>query len=142
VRVRRATADDTHILRGFWEDSNRELDFTPYAQSAFAAELLTDHIALVAEDAGAIIGCVYAATPGDDHGFAFGLYVFPARRRQGVARALIAATADELKRRGRRFLVLSVDTPNGPARSMYEALGFVDQARILRADVDDLLGHS
>lgn len=139
MRIRAAGPDDETTLQGFWDESNRELNFTPYEQSAFAAELLTDHIALVAESAGEIIGSVYAATPGTDHGFVFGLYVVPSLRRQGVARALTAAVAEELQRQGRRFVVLSVDTPNTPARAMYDAMGFVDQARILRAEVADLL---
>jgi ribosomal protein S18 acetylase RimI-like enzyme len=143
MRIRPATLDDEPTLRALWDESGRELDFTPYEQTAFSAELLTDHIALVAEDSGVVVGSVYAATPGVEHGFVFGLYVVPSSRRQGVARALMAAVAEELQRQARRFVVLSVDTPNLPARAMYEALGFVDQARILRADVDALLGpHS
>jgi ribosomal protein S18 acetylase RimI-like enzyme len=67
------------------------------------------------------------------------LYVVLSSRRQGVGRALMVAVADELRIRGRRFVVLSVDTSNAFARAMYEELGFVDQARILRADLEDLL---
>jgi ribosomal protein S18 acetylase RimI-like enzyme len=48
--------------------------------------------------------------------------------------------AVSLQREGRRYIVLSVDTPNHPGRSLYERLGFVDAARTLRAKVDDLLG--
>jgi len=137
--IRRATLDDELSLRSLWDDSNRELDFTPYPQSKFASELVTDHVALVAEDDGAIVGTVYAALPSDEHGFVFGLYVVPVARRQGIARALMRAVAEELHQQQRQFVVLSVDTPNDPARAMYERLGFVDQARVLRADVAQLL---
>jgi ribosomal protein S18 acetylase RimI-like enzyme len=139
MRIRPATPNDATTLRALWDDSNRELESTPYAQSAFASELLTDQIALVAEEAEEIIGSVYAATPGAEHGFVFGLYVVPSSRRRGVARALVSV-AEELQRQGRRFVVLSVDGPNAPARAMYEAMGFVEQSRILRADVEDVLG--
>lgn len=139
MRIRPARRDNETTLRTLWDDSNSELDFLPYEQSVFSSELLTGSISLVAEEAGEIIGSVYAATPGVEHGFVFGLYVVPSSRRQGVARALMAAVVKELRSRGRRFVVLSVDTLNAPARAMYEAMGFVDQARILRAEAGDLI---
>ncbi len=139
MEIRRATAADEPSLRALWDAAERELDFTPYAQAGFTPELLADHIVHVAEAGGEIVGSVYAAMPGPEHGFVFGLYVVPAARRQGIARALMAAAAEELRKQGRDYVVLSVDTPNAPARAMYEALGFVDQARILRADVGRLL---
>jgi ribosomal protein S18 acetylase RimI-like enzyme len=46
--------------------------------------------------------------------------------------------ADTLHDSGRRYVVLSVDTPNTAARSLYDDLGFRDSARILRIDIDDL----
>ena len=126
-------------MRALWNAAERELDFTPYPQSEFGPELLADHVVLVAEAGGEIVGSVYVATPGPEHGFVFGLYVVPAARRQGIARALMTAAAEELREQGRRYVVLSVDTPNAEARAMYEALGFVDQSRILRADIARLL---
>jgi RimJ/RimL family protein N-acetyltransferase len=33
-----------------------------------------------------------------------------------------------------------VDTPNEAARALYERMGFVDAARMLRADVERLIG--
>jgi ribosomal protein S18 acetylase RimI-like enzyme len=44
-----------------------------------------------------------------------------------------------LRDRGRRYVVLSVDTPNESARTLYERLGFVDAARMLRVEVERLL---
>jgi ribosomal protein S18 acetylase RimI-like enzyme len=52
-------------------------------------------------------------------------------------RSIAAVLRDE----GRRYVVLGVDTPNESARAFYEQLGFVDAARTLRADVEDLLGR-
>ena len=49
------------------------------------------------------------------------------------------AIAGVLRQEGRRYIVLSVDTPNEQARALYERLGFEDAARMLRADVDTLL---
>jgi ribosomal protein S18 acetylase RimI-like enzyme len=44
-----------------------------------------------------------------------------------------------IREQGRRYVVLSVDTPNEAGRALYERLGFADAARVLRADVDGLL---
>ena len=62
----------------------------------------------------------------------------PEARRRGVAEALVRAAALILRDEGRPYLVLGVDTPNEAARALYAKLGFVDQARTLRADVDRL----
>jgi len=40
---------------------------------------------------------------------------------------------------GRRFVVLSFDTPNDGARAFYGRLGFTESARQLRSEVDRLL---
>jgi ribosomal protein S18 acetylase RimI-like enzyme len=63
----------------------------------------------------------------------------PEARRHGVAAALVRAAARILRDDDRPHLVLGVDTPNEGARALYAKLGFVDQARTLRADVDGLL---
>jgi ribosomal protein S18 acetylase RimI-like enzyme len=69
----------------------------------------------------------------------FGLYTRPEARRRGVAKALMRAIASVLRDEGRRYVVLSVDTPNEKARALYDRLGFEDAARMLRAEVDALL---
>jgi ribosomal protein S18 acetylase RimI-like enzyme len=43
---------------------------------------------------------------------------------------------------GREYVLLSVDTPNEVARAFYDALGFVDAGRTLRAEVRTLLGEA
>ncbi len=141
--VRRATPKDEPIMRMLWEEFNAETTYTPYPGSEFEASLLTDQLALLAEDGGQPVGCVYAATPTDHFGFVFGLYVRPTVRRAGLARRLMNTVAEELRGQGRRYIVLSVDTPNAAARALYDDLGFVDAARTLRVDIEELLGgHS
>jgi ribosomal protein S18 acetylase RimI-like enzyme len=49
------------------------------------------------------------------------------------------SVAEELHKAGKGYTVLSVDTPNIPARWFYEALGFTDAARSLRIEVESLL---
>jgi ribosomal protein S18 acetylase RimI-like enzyme len=130
-------------MRTLWDEFNAETTYTPYPGSEFTESLLTDQLAFLAEDAGGPVGCVYATTPSDHYGFVFGLYVRPGSRRGGVARRLMNRIAQELRDDGRRYIVLSVDTPNTAARALYDDLGFMDAARTLRVDIGELLGgHS
>lgn len=143
MAIRRATPNDAPVMRTLWDEFNAETTYTPYPGSEFAESLLIDQIAFLAEDEGKPVGCVYAATPSDHYGFVFGLYVLPGARRSGLARRLMATIAKELQDDGRRYIVLSVDTPNRAARALYDDLGFTDTARTLRVDIGELLrGHS
>ena len=74
-----------------------------------------------------------------------GLAVDPAVRRQGVARRLIDAAAEEAARRGARKLGLRVLGGNAGARALYASAGFVVEG-VLREEfwldgrfVDDVL---
>lgn len=126
-------------MQALWDEFNAETTYTPYPESPFAATLLTDHIALVAEDSLEPVGCVYANTANDHYGFVFGLYVRPLCRRRGIARDLMHAVADALRAEGKQYVLLNVETPNDGARSFYEELGFADAARTLRVEIDQLL---
>ena len=138
MEVRQATGADVEVLRGLWDASMAEATFTPYPGAPFDPAFLTDHLALVAEEEGRIVGAAYANLVSTHYGFVFGVYVRPDARRRGIARALMRAIARELRSRDRAYVVLSVDTPNAGARALYERLGFVDAARILQARVDQL----
>jgi ribosomal protein S18 acetylase RimI-like enzyme len=139
MEIRRATEADTDEMRRLWEEFTGEATYAPYSGNPFEPALLTDHIALVAEVGGEIVGTVYANMPSPHFGYVFGLYTRPDARRRGVARALMRSVAKLLRDQRRRYVVLSVDTPNEAARAFYERLGFVDAARTLRAEVDRLL---
>jgi ribosomal protein S18 acetylase RimI-like enzyme len=139
MQIRRATEADADAMRRLWDDFSAEAHYTPYPSAAFEPALLTDHVALVAEDAGEPVGTVYANVSSPHFGFVFGLYTRPDARRRGIARALMREIAVVLRDEGREHVVLSVDTPNDGARAFYERLGFIDAARTLRADVDALL---
>lgn len=64
------------------------------------------------------------------------LYLQPARKRQGLGKALLTAIAAELLERGARTMVLRTLRRN-PARSFYEKLG----ARFIPEGVDIDAGH-
>jgi ribosomal protein S18 acetylase RimI-like enzyme len=57
------------------------------------------------------------------------LYVDPAFRRRGAARALLDACADEARRRGCHALVLESGHHRAEAHRLYEAYGFEHYAR-------------
>lgn len=126
-------------MRRLWEEFNAEATFTPYPAAPFEPSLVTDHVALVAEEGGQAVGTVYANLSSPHFGFVFGLYTRPPIRRRGVARALMRAIAAVIREQGRSYVLLSVDMPNEAGRALYHRLGFVDAARTLRADVDSLL---
>ena len=54
------------------------------------------------------------------------LWVRPAARGAGVSRALFAAAAQLALDMGRPTVLLEVDDGNGPARRLYDRLGFVE----------------
>jgi ribosomal protein S18 acetylase RimI-like enzyme len=138
VNIRRATSADEVSMRALWDEFTAETTYTPWPGQPFSPSFLDEHVALVGEDDGTAAGTVYANLS-DHFGFVFGLYVRPAYRRRGHARALMRAIAAELQAEGRRYILLSVDTPNAAARSLYEGMGFTDAARMLRGNVRDLL---
>ena len=139
MEIRRATEADLNVMRRLWEHFTAEATFTPYPGTAFESSLVTKHTALLAEEDGRIVGTVYANTASPDFGYVFGLYTVPDARRRGTAVALMRAIASVLRDEGRRYVVLSVDTPNEQARALYDRLGFEDAARMLRIEVDALL---
>ncbi|HUW54899.1 MAG TPA: GNAT family N-acetyltransferase [Rhodanobacter sp.] len=52
------------------------------------------------------------------------LFVAPQARRQGVATALLAATADHARALGAASLSLSTALDNAPAQALYESMGW------------------
>ena len=139
MEVRRATKADAEVMGWLWEEFTAEATFTPYPGAPFEIALVTDHVALLAEEEGEVIGVVYANLTSPHFGYVFGLYARPRARRRGVATTLMRSIADVIRAEGRAYVVLSVDTPNEPARLFYDRLGFVDAARTLRVDIDSLL---
>ena len=74
-----------------------------------------------------------------------GLAVHPAARRRGIAAALLAASEQHVRKRGKRKLSLRVLSTNRQAIRLYERLGFVREGALLEeffingAYVDDVL---
>jgi ribosomal protein S18 acetylase RimI-like enzyme len=140
IEIRRAGEADLEVMRRLWDDFSAEGTYTPYPPGGFEPELVRNHVALVAEENGEIVGTLYANLSAPHFGYVFGVYTRPETRGRGVGRALMRAAAQHLKDEGRGYVVLSVDTPNEGARQFYAKLGFEDASRMLRTSVDRLLG--
>lgn len=102
----------------------RECFADPWSQQSIASELHNPlSLWLVAQEGQTLLGYVGSQTCLDETDM-MNIAVFPASRRQGVARALIEALVSALRERGSKQLTLEVRASNGPARQLYESLGF------------------
>ena len=103
----------------------RECFADPWSQQSIASELHNPlSVWLVAQQGQTLLGYVGSQTCLDETDM-MNIAVFPASRRQGVARALIDALVSALRERGSKQLTLEVRASNGPARQLYESLGFL-----------------
>lgn len=103
----------------------RECFADPWSQQSIASELHNPlSLWLVAQQGQTLLGYVGSQTCLDETDM-MNIAVSPASRRQGVARALIEALVSALRERGSKQLTLEVRTSNGPARQLYESLGFL-----------------
>ena len=103
----------------------RECFADPWSQQSIASELHNPlSLWLVAQEGQTLLGYVGSQTCLDETDM-MNIAVSPASRRQGVARALIEALVSALRERGSRQLTLEVRASNGPARQLYESLGFL-----------------
>ena len=134
IVVRSATVDDVDLLHRFsvelatYEDAPHAVTATPQtlARDGFGKD--PQFAAVIAERAGAPVGfalytynySVWTAARGI---FIEDIWVIPAERRGGVARALMAALARDCLARGYKRIDLNVLDWN-PARGFYERLGF------------------
>jgi ribosomal protein S18 acetylase RimI-like enzyme len=132
-RLRPARAADCAVLAEFLADLQRTVGRPPVA--GLAEKLRRDGFgpnpafaAVIAETPEGIpIGYAlfwqsYVTETEMTGGLLSDLYVLPAWRRRGVARALLAAAARASAEAGGGFLVWAVDADNGPAREFYRRL--------------------
>lgn len=101
----------------------------PWSEGAFRAEMQNPASGcLVVETAKVIVGYIcYRCV--QDEAELLKLAVHPGHRRHGIATMLIEYAVDELKTRGVAGIYLEVRESNGPARSMYEAFGFLNAGK-------------
>jgi ribosomal protein S18 acetylase RimI-like enzyme len=153
VTIRVATADDDAALARLdqltWSWRSSPAPAPPPGTRFFDPRGRPDDV-LVADAGGGVVGYVHLgpATPVPSNRHVLmvrGLAVDPARRGAGIGRALVDAAVRVARARGARRLTLRVLGPNGAARALYDAAGFVVEG-VLRQEflldghyVDDVL---
>jgi ribosomal protein S18 acetylase RimI-like enzyme len=117
-------------------DADRFIAATPETKRGYGDYLANqigrpDVIVLAADEAGAVLGYVYAAVEGRDYmalrgpaGVVYDLIVDPARRRQGIGRRLLNAALTALVEMGAPRVVLSTADRNETAQALFASLGF------------------
>jgi ribosomal protein S18 acetylase RimI-like enzyme len=137
VNVRRAEASDADAVLALMEGLTRPAvaDDPQPQREVFLAHLHRDDAAVfVAEVDGELAGAVSLwiqprlnwTTP---QGWVPDLYVDPAFRRRGAARALLDACAELCRERGCHVLVLESGHHRAEAHQLYESYGFEHYAR-------------
>ena len=136
MTVREATAADEAMIGGFMEALFEERWKRPWPPPAIASAELEDKIVLLAEDADQPVGLAYGRAFPNRVAQLNVVYVRPERRREGVAKALVAAFAARVKEDGVEYLTLDVDVGNDVGRAVWQRLGFVEWAQRLRAPIE------
>ena len=148
VQVRLAGRDDADAIGRLLHAFNREFDEPTPAPSALAErmrQLLDGGDTLVLLTGDGPTGPTGPNEPTEPDGLAVlrfrtaiwstglecylaELYVSPARRGQGLGRALMEAALREARDRGADTMDIGVDEPDRVARHLYESLGFSNRA--------------
>jgi ribosomal protein S18 acetylase RimI-like enzyme len=134
--VRLADPDDAAVIGRLLYDFNREFDEPAPAPSALAERLRQlieggDTLVVLAGDGPdglAVLRFRAAIWSAGLECYLAELYVAPARRGQGVGRALMEAAMREARLRGADTMDIGVDEPDLVARRLYESLGFTNRA--------------
>ena len=139
--VRQATAADLDTVRELWEALYTECPEPEHRRKGWEAvaddvRLAIDGaVTLIAEVDGERVGLLLAFPKTDRIGYVSDLYVRPAYRRRGIARALLAEGVGALRR---ELVELDVDASNTAARDFYIRLGFHEQSSRLAVRAEAL----
>ena len=141
MNVREATAADEQILLAFTRAIWAENWDRPWRPPELTAGMFEGKLVLLAEDNGDAIG--YAFGELDPQGYAHVniVYVVPERRRQGVAKALLAAFGERARELGIEHLTLDVATRNEAGRAAWRRLGFTEWAQRLTVPIVRIEQH-
>jgi ribosomal-protein-alanine N-acetyltransferase len=137
VNVREATPADDPALGALLEALFEETWERPFPRIDLEPAELRDKLTLLAEDdepVGFAAGEVYP------NGVAHLnlIYVVPERRRQGIARSLLAEFNERARAQGAVHMTLDVDTTNEAGRAVWRRLGFTEWAHRLSAPLDEV----
>jgi ribosomal protein S18 acetylase RimI-like enzyme len=133
--VRLANGDDADAIGRLLYAFNREFDEPTPPASAIAVRIRQlldggDMLVLLAGDGPdglAVLRFRGAIWSAGLECYLAELYVTPARRGQGLGRALMGAAMREARNRGAGTMDIGVDEPDLAARRLYESLGFTNR---------------
>jgi ribosomal protein S18 acetylase RimI-like enzyme len=134
--VRLAGQDDAGAIGRLLHAFNQEFDEPAPPPSALAERMRQlidggDTLVLLAGDGPdglAVLRFRAAIWTSGQESYLAELYVTPARRGQGLGRALMEAALSEARHRGADTMNIEVDEPDLAARRLYESLGFSNRA--------------
>jgi ribosomal protein S18 acetylase RimI-like enzyme len=141
MTIRKADKADLELLRELWEEFQAEVPEVEHYRETWAEALpdveryVSQDVALVAEEDGQAAGFALAHSKNALVGYLSDVYVRPAFRRRGIARALMAAASAAL---GSELLSLNVDVGNDEARTAYRRLGFREESIHLIVEAERL----
>ncbi len=144
MTIRRATEADEAALRELWEEFGAEVP-DPFddpetwdEEWADTRDDLASGYVFLAEDEQGVAGAARAEAVRHGTAFVQLVHVRPRARRQGVARALLAAVVEAARADGAQRLALEVLKGNGAARSAWSRLGFEEVSLTLAAPLEVL----
>jgi ribosomal protein S18 acetylase RimI-like enzyme len=134
--VRRASRADADAIGRLLYAFNREFDEPTPAPAALAERMRQlldggDTLVLLAGDGPdglAVLRFRASVWSTAQECYLAELYVAPARRGQGLGRALMESALSEARDRGADTMDIGVDEPDTAARRLYESLGFSNRS--------------
>ena len=131
IEIRDATAKDVDAVLAFWRDAS---DHTSVSDNPESVRILIEHPSawlLVVEEDGAIVGTLVAAWDGW-RGNLYRLAVDPARRRRGIATALVAEGERRVNACGALRNSAMVEGNDPVATAFWAAVGYRLDPKLVR----------
>ena len=144
MTIRPASAADLDTIRVLWEEFAAEIGGPHFTRETWEEERvdvvrrMNDGFVLLAEEDGQALGYAELDVRRPAIAWLSTIYVRPAARLQGVARAMLRSIVAASRERGYRDIGLHVLTSNGPAHAMYAQLGFAEYQRAMWTSLEEL----
>jgi ribosomal protein S18 acetylase RimI-like enzyme len=131
LSIRACRQEDIQSVLELWRQADATPGVTDTDDDLRRAIADSPALVLVAEVGGRIVGSVIGTFDGW-RGNIYRLAVHPDRRRQGIARALVAEVEAKLARQGARRITALVEKDHPRAMTFWEAVGYRMDERIVR----------
>jgi GNAT superfamily N-acetyltransferase len=131
VAFRRATAEDAEAIVRFWHESGASMGPTDTVERVRGAIAHPTGALMLAIDASAIVGTLLGTSDGW-RGNMYRLVVHPARRREGIGRALVAEVERLFASWGVRRVTVLIEVDRPWAVQFWTAVGYPRDHHIVR----------